>query len=189
MPTITFHKLSWTDLQKDCVEIYQSKLKDVQIDQIVSICRGGDVVSRIFSDLLGTLPISHITLTSYKDMKKQKIPMITEEPQKDMTEKTILIIDEVSDTGQTFEMVVQYFSKRGVKKIYTLSPYVKPHTTFIPDFFHTKIDAWIVFPYDLRETAEGFTKMLGSKSHAREQMKEIGFQDWEIHAALPQDLG
>lgn len=187
MPTITFHKLSWTDLQKDCVEIYQSKLKDVHIDQIVSICRGGDVVSRIFSDLLGTLPISHITLTSYKDLKKQKVPMITEEPQKDMSEKTILIIDEVSDTGQTFEMVVNYFSKRGVKKIYTLAPYIKPHTTFIPDFYHTKVDAWIVFPYDLRETAEGFTKMLGSKNHAREQMKEIGFQDWEIQTALPQE--
>ena len=184
MNNISFHKLSWIDLEKDCLDLYHAKLKELEIDQIVSICRGGDIVSRIFSDLLGCLPISHITLTSYKDMKKQKVPVITEEPQRDLTEKTILVIDEVSDTGATFEIVTEYFKKRGVKRIYTLSPYIKPHTTFIPDFHQKSIDAWIVFPYDVKETADGFTKMFGSSKHAKEKMLEIGFQDWEIQGII-----
>ncbi len=184
MNNITFHKLSWQDLEKDCLELYSAKLKHIEVDQIVSICRGGDIISRIFSDLLGCLPISHITLSSYKDMKKQKIPVITEEPQRDMSAKSILIIDEVSDTGSTFEKVVEYFTSRGIKKLYTLSPYIKPHTTFIPDFYHKSIDAWIVFPYDVRETAEGFVKMFGSEKHAKEKMLEIGFEQWEIEKVL-----
>ncbi len=184
MNDISFHKLSWSDLEKDCLDLYHTQLKDIKVDQIVSICRGGDIVSRIFSDLLGCLPISHITLTSYKDMKKQKVPVITEEPQRDLSEKTILVIDEVSDTGATFEIVTDYFKKRGVKKIYTLSPYIKPHTTFVPDFHQKNLDAWIVFPYDVRETAEGFTKMLGSVKHAKEKMLEIGFKEWEIERII-----
>lgn len=180
MNDISFHKLSWTDLEKDCLDLYHSQLTDIRLDRIVSICRGGDVVSRIFSDLFGCLPISHITLTSYKDMKKQKVPVITEEPQKDLTEKSILVVDEVSDTGETFKIVTEYFQKRGVKKIYTLSPYIKPHTTFVPDFHQKSIDAWIVFPYDVRETADGFSKTFGSKKHAGEKMLEIGFQEWEL---------
>lgn len=184
MNNITFHKLSWTDLEKDCLDLYTSKLQNTHVDQIVSICRGGDIVSRIFSDLLGCLPISHITLTSYKDMKKQKVPVITEEPQRDLTDKSILVIDEVSDTGATFEIVTEYFKKRRVKNIYTLSPYIKPHTTFIPDFHQKSIDAWIVFPYDVKETADGFTKMFGSAKHAREQMLEIGFQEWELKGII-----
>lgn|GEM_PF-504235 len=181
MNNITFHKLSWTDFEKDCLNLYKEKLQDVEVDQIVSICRGGDVASRIFSDLLGTLPISHITLSSYYDMEKQKAPLITEEPQKDLSDKKILIIDEVSDTGATFEIAIKYFTeKRHVKKLYTLAPYIKPKTSFVPDFYQKSIDAWIVFPYDLRETAEGFEKMLGGKRHAREKMREIGFQEWEL---------
>lgn len=135
MNNITFHKLSWTDLHRDALELYKNQLSTLEVDQIVSICRGGDIVSRIFSDLLGNLPISHITLSSYQDLKKQKIPIITEEPQKDMTDKSILIIDEVSDTGATFEIAENYFNeKRHVKKLYTLSPYIKPHTKYVPDF-------------------------------------------------------
>lgn len=185
MADITFHKLSWTDLQRDCIELYRTKLQPIQdIDQIVSICRGGDVVSRIFSDLLGTLPISHITLTSYHDLKKQKVPIITEEPSKNLSQKTILIIDEVSDTGETFKIVTDYFVTRKVKKIYTLSPYIKPETTFIPDFYQREIDGWIVFPYDLRETAEGFVKMFGGVTPARREMEKLGFSPEEIAGAF-----
>lgn len=181
MPNITFHKLSWQDLHKDCLNLYKNKLQNLEVDRIVSICRGGDIVSRIFSDLLGTLPISHITLTSYYDMKKQNVPVITEEPQKDLKNQKILIIDEVSDTGATFEITERYFKeKRSVKNIYTLSPYIKPKTKYIPNFYEKKIDAWIVFPYDLRETFDGFVKMFGSKKHAIDKMVEIGFKEFEI---------
>lgn len=182
MSNITFHKLSWSDLHKDSVELYNSKLKDLKIDQIVSVCRGGDVFSRIFSDLFSNTPISHITITSYKDLKQEKMPVITEEPQKDMSDKSILIIDEVSDTGITFDIVKDYFEKRGIKKMYTLSPYIKPKTKHIPDFYLKSIDAWIVFPYDLKETYEGFVKMFGSQKKAKEKMRDIGFFEWEISA-------
>jgi hypoxanthine phosphoribosyltransferase len=180
MSNLSFHKLSFTDLQKDCIELYNAKLKDLKIDQIVSICRGGDVVSRIFSDLFSNAPISHITITSYKDLSKQKTPVITEEPQKDMSDKVILLVDEVSDTGVTFDIVKDYFLKRNVKKIYTLSPYIKPHTKHIPDYYLKKIDGWIVFPYDLRETYDGFVKMFGSDNKAKDKMLEIGFSKWEV---------
>lgn len=181
MPNITFHKLSWQDLQKDCLNLYKNRLTDLKVDRIVSICRGGDIVSRIFSDLLGVVPISHITLTSYYDMKKQNTPIVTEEPQKDLKNKKILIIDEVSDTGATFQIAEKYFKeKRKVKNIYTLSPYIKPKTKYIPDFYEKSIDAWIVFPYDIRETYDGFVKMTGSEKHAKEKMIEVGFERYEI---------
>ncbi|MBP9690553.1 hypothetical protein KBD81_00575 [Candidatus Woesebacteria bacterium] len=181
MPNITFHKLSWTDLHKDCLNLYQSKLKAIEVDQIVSICRGGDIVSRIFSDLLDNLPISHITLTSYEDIKKLKVPVITEEPRNDLTNKRILIIDEVSDTGASFDIAITYFKdKRHVKELFTLAPYIKPGTKYVPDFYQKSIDSWIVFPYEIRETAEGFEKMLGGSRHTREKMLEIGFKEWEV---------
>ncbi|MCA9371417.1 hypothetical protein KC726_00820 [Candidatus Woesebacteria bacterium] len=179
MSSLTFHKLSWGQLEKDCLLLYP-KIKDLQIDRLVSISRGGNVVSRIVSDLLGSLPISHITITSYEHTKKLRTPIITEEPTVSFKDMTTLIVDEVSDTGDTFHIAEKYFKKKNVKKIFTLAPYIKPHTHFKPDFWTKSIDAWIVFPYDIRETADGFVKMFGSKGPARRKLLEIGFEEWEL---------
>ncbi len=179
MPDISFHKISWTQLEKDCLCLFP-KIKDIQFDCIVSISRGGTVVSRIISDLLETLPISHITISSYHDLKKLDKPILIEKSDRDFTGKTVLLIDEVSDTGETFHIAVDYLKKKSVKKVYTLSPYIKPHTTFKPDFWTQSIDSWIIFPYDIRETADGFTKMFGSKEAAKQKLLEVGFEPWEL---------
>lgn len=184
MSPITFHKLSWLQMHKDCIELYQHKVKGINVDVIVSIVRGGAIVSRIFSGLLDATPITNITMTSYKGIKKLNKPIITEEPETDFTDKTILIVDEVSDTGATFEVALDYFKKKKTKKIFTLAPYIKPHTTFIPDYWQRSIDSWIVFPYEIRETYDGFVKLLGSPKHAQEKMLEIGFHQWELDVVI-----
>ena len=183
MSELTFHKISWQQMEMDCLDLYKKQVATIQVDRILSISRGGTVVSRIFSDLLGTLPISHITITSYKDLKKQDKPIVTEEPKADFSGQTLLVIDEVSDTGATFELAEKHLKKHNPKKIYTLSPYIKPHTRFKPDFWIKNIDAWIIFPYDVRETAEGFVKMF-TEEHARKKLIEVGFEKWEIDSVL-----
>lgn len=182
MNEITFEKISWTQLERDCLELYKSKLKNLKVDRIISISRGGTVVSRIFSDLLNNTPISHITISSYNGMVKQSIPLVTEFPKTDFKNQTILIIDEVSDTGATFKIAEKHLRSHNPKKIYTLSTYIKPHTTYKPDFWQRNIDAWIIFPYDVRETAESFIKMFGSKEHAIKKLSEVGFEKWEIES-------
>ncbi|MDP4011125.1 MAG: phosphoribosyltransferase family protein [Candidatus Roizmanbacteria bacterium] len=186
MSNITYHKLSWTQLHHDCVELHTKKLKDIEVDVIVSISRGANTISHVFSDLLGMTPISHITISSYQDMKKLEKPKISEEPTRDFHNKNILIIDDVSDSGATFKVTLEYFKKKKPTKIYTLSPYIKPQTTYKPDFWLKSIDAWIIFPYDVRETMEGFEKMFGSIGRARNMMHDVGFEEWEIEAVLPQ---
>ncbi|OGK13696.1 hypothetical protein A3A93_01055 [Candidatus Roizmanbacteria bacterium RIFCSPLOWO2_01_FULL_38_12] len=178
-----FYKLSWVKLERDCLELY-SQVKDKNIDLIVSISRGGIVVARIFSDLLDNLHISQITITGYEDLKKQKKTVITEEPPTDFKNKTLLIVDEVSDTGAALDVAKKYFQKKSPKKIYTLTPYIKPHTKTIPDFWKQNIDAWIIFPYELRETARAFIKMFGGRKHAKKKLIEVGLERFEIDAII-----
>jgi hypothetical protein len=183
MSNLKFEKITWTQLEKDCLELYK-EIKDIKFDTIVSISRGGSVVARILSDLLNNLPISHITITSYKDLKKDKQIVISEEPTASFKDKTILIVDEVSDTGACFDLAVSYFQKKHPKKIYTITPYIKPHTKFKTDFYKRSIDAWIIFPYELQETASAFVKMFGSKEHAIEKLLEVGLEQWQIDYLL-----
>ena len=94
---LKFQKISWVQMEKDCLELYNSKMKDIKVDRIISISRGGIVASRIFSDLLGNAPISHITISSYDGMKKLSAPVVTEIPKKDFKNQTIIIVDGINN--------------------------------------------------------------------------------------------
>lgn len=173
-----FTKISWEKLEKDTIALSQ-KIQKTKIDEIISISRGGMVVSRILSDLL-KLPISHIAIESYADMKQKKEPIVTQVSTREFKGEIILLVDEVSDTGKTYECALLYLKTLPISKVYAACPYIKPHTKFVPDFWIENLDNWIVFPYDIRETKETFIKQLGSIEKAQWKMRELGFKEWEL---------
>lgn len=176
-----FYKLSWTKFYQDCLFLGK-KIKEAnnKINRIIAISRGGLVPARILSDFL-QLPISNIVISSYSNLKQLKEPEIIEVANIDLKDQSILIVDEVSDTGKTFIRALKYFQQKPVKKIITAAPYIKPKTQFIPNFYQKTIDAWIVFPYDLCETYEAFLKEEKDKKKVREKLSKIGFNQWEIN--------
>jgi uncharacterized protein len=175
-----FFKLSWQQFYKDCLflgkKIQESKVK---INRLIAISRGGLIPARILSDFL-KLPISNIVISSYTNLKQLKEPEIIEVSEIDLKDKSILIVDEVSDTGKTFIRALKYFQEKPVKNIITCAPYIKPKTKFFPNFYQKIIDSWIVFPYDLRETYEAFLKEEKNKEKAIEKMKKVGFSSFEL---------
>lgn len=173
-----FVKISWEQFEKDCLKLAK-KIKKHPIDRIVAIARGGLIAGRLFSDFLN-LPISGITIFSYKNTQQEKETKITETPSSSFENQTILIVDDVADSGKSFKLAVDFFKKNGVKKIYTVAVYYKSQTKFIPDFVCRKIDKWIIYPYELKETYLAFIEIFGSQKKAKKKMKEVGFENWEM---------
>src|SRR3989338_4451685 len=155
-----FHKVYWKDYQTGCLNLAK-KIRNLKIDRIIAISRGGLVASRILSDLLSTA-ISHLTIQSYKDLKQQKHTTITEVPTANFKNQTLLIVDEIADSGKTFKRAIRYLKNLSPKKIYTLALYVKSHTKPLPDFWSKRVDAWIIFPYEIQETYLAFMKLFKS---------------------------
>jgi uncharacterized protein len=173
---MNFSKISWKQYESDCLSLAK-RLHDLKVDKIIAISRGGLVVARCMSDLLG-VPISHMTISSYENLKQEKEPLITEAPMKTFENEVILIVDDICDTGKTFERALSYFNNFPVKKIHTLSLHLKSHSCFIPDFWAEKNDNWVIYPYEIRETTEAFKKMF--KDKAKEKLLAVGFEEWEI---------
>ncbi len=172
-----FTKITWQQLEKDCIALAK-KINGTKCDEIVCISRGGLVVSRILSDLLD-VKISNITIESYQNAKQEKEPVITQFLPETYKNETILLVDEVSDTGKTFERAVSYLKTLPIKKIYTAAPYIKSHTTFIPDFWEVTLDTWIIYPYEIRETKETFMKLF-PQEEAVKRLIELEITDWEL---------
>ncbi len=182
MKTPVFFKISWEMLEKDCLLLakkIENLPKSKQIDQIIAISRGGLVWARVLSDLL-KIPISHMTIESYKNLRQQKKAMISEAPAHSFEGKSILIVDEIADSGKTLKRARSYFQNFALAKVYLLAPYIKSHTKVPLDFFARKIDGWIIFPYELRETFDAFVKLYKSKKKAHGQMLKVGFKKWQL---------
>src|SRR3990167_749393 len=179
---MNFHKISWQQYEKDCFTLAR-KIKQFKSDKIVAISRGGLVAARIFSVLLD-LSISHITIESYQNLKKKKYVTITEVPSTHFNNKSILLVDEIGDSGRTLARALSYFKSFNVKKILSLALYVKSKTKPLPDFWAKKIDAWVIFPYEVRETYTAFLKLFKTKEKTREKLLEVGFENWEIDEIL-----
>lgn len=145
---------SWKKLHIHTYKLSQKIEKaQIQYDLIVAIARGGITIAHILSDFL-KLPITTFTISSYKDLKQHKNPEISLKIADRLDNKHILLVDDVSDTGKTFIRGVEYLKELGAKHISTASVYIKPWTKHLPHFYVKKVEDWIVFPYDVRETIE-----------------------------------
>jgi hypoxanthine phosphoribosyltransferase len=143
-----------------CEKIKKSRFTP---DIIVGVSRWGWHPTRVISDLLENPNIANIKVEFYADIfKTGSKPIITQPISMPIKDKTILIVDDVSDTGKTLELVTRELAKQ-VKEIKTVTLYCKPWTCFKPDFFARSTECWIIFPWDRFEMI---------KSIGREMMKE-----------------
>jgi hypoxanthine phosphoribosyltransferase len=172
---MNFQKISWEQLENDCIMLAK-QIDGTKIDEIISISRGGMVVSRLLSDLL-KLPISHIAIDSYANLHMEKEPIITQLSPREFNGERVLLVDDLSDSGKTFLRGLSYLKELPIAKVFTASLYYKSHAQYIPDFTMQKIDAWIVFPYEIRETREDIIKSLGKKEGLK-KLKELNVSDW-----------
>lgn len=121
-------------------------------DRIVGITRCGLVLGHILSDMLD-LPISMFVMKSYTNFNKQDEVKITEELPADIKGKRILLVDGLSDTGQTFVKALEYLKEKEPAKITTAAVFYKPHSVYKPDFYAFETPKWVLFPYEFTENA------------------------------------
>jgi hypoxanthine phosphoribosyltransferase len=67
-----------------------------------------------------------------------------------LRDANILIVDDIADTGNTFNYVVQKFKKNFCENLTTASVFYKPKSTFKPDYFAREMSnsTWIVQPWE-----------------------------------------
>ena len=145
---LTFDDI-WLLTNELAKKILDSNLKP---DILIGIARGGLVVTRLLSDIMDIFSVATIGVGFYDGIKEtKKEPILTQELQTDLTNKKVLLIDDVSDTGKSFEYAVKYIQKRKMQLLQTAALHYKPHSIFKPDFFIKETSSWIVYPWEYME--------------------------------------
>lgn len=113
---------------------------------IIAITRGGMVPACIMARELEVLMIETFCITSY-DVKEQSETKILKKPDSVTDDgEGWLVVDDLVDTGKTFELARAMYPKAHFACIYVKPMGQKQTDTFITAFSQ---DTWVHFPWDL----------------------------------------
>jgi len=144
--------LSWRDVYNLTLQISERIVASgFKPDVIVGIARGGWIPARILSDVLYMDTLQNIRIEYYTDVgAKGKEPKITQPLTGSMKGKTVLIVDEVADTGDTLHHAIEHVKNLGVEEVRSAVLHYKPTSIVVPDFYMVETRSWTVYPWEHR---------------------------------------
>jgi hypoxanthine phosphoribosyltransferase len=143
-------------------------------DLVVAIGRGGYVPARIVCDillhsLLTCIKVEHWDIAGCKRQQAAvRFPLAV-----DVRDQKVLIIDDVTDTGDTLRASLDYIKNLGAGEIKTAVMQHKTCSALVPDFYAESISEWrwIIYPWAAHEDLVGFTeRSLSAEPKSKEQI-------------------
>lgn len=162
--------LSWQDAYSLAGETAKKIAKDNYVpDVIVGITRGGWVPSMMLSDLLGvrdmlSVRVEHWGVTGVKDKKAR----LKNALQTDLSGKKVLLVDDLTDTGDSMILALEDVKKHGAAEVRTATLIHKKQSKYRPDYFARETDQWkwIILPWNLHEDLCNLSKNLPAEKKA-----------------------
>lgn len=118
-------------------------------DIVLGIARGGLIPSGAIAYALDCKNLFTMSVEFYTGVDARlEVPVMLPPflDAADLTNKRVLIVDDVADTGKTLELV-RNFCADVVAEARTAVLYAKSHSIIDPDFVWRRTDKWINFPW------------------------------------------
>jgi len=116
---------------------------------VVAIARGGLLLAGSISYALGVKSCGALNVEFYTGIGEKLPDPIVLPPLLDessLNGKRVLLVDDVSDSGRTLDMVVQLLKASGAD-VRSIVLYTKPGTMHEPDYTWRRTPLWITFPW------------------------------------------
>ena len=167
---------SWDYIYNSCKNIVKEMKKDkFKPDVVVALSRGGFVPARTICDMLiikdlVSIKVDHWGITANKDGKaKIRYPLDI-----DLTGKKVLVVDDITDTGESMIVSTNFIKSLNPKEIRTAAALHIKTSKLKPDYYGEEIDwKWVIFPWNYIEDMCNITpKVLDKeKSKSIEEIK------------------
>lgn len=175
--SFTCELVTWEDrsrLAKTLAEKVRSS--GYRPDLIIAIGRGGFIPARILCDLLLLSMLTSVKVEHWGMAAEKREKVVIRVPLAiDIRGKKVLIVDDVTDTGDTLGAVVEYVKGLGPEEVRTAVLQHKEVSRFVPDYFAEvcPVWRWIIYPWALHEDLVGFSgKVLAGGPLTLEELKE-----------------
>ena len=144
--------LSWQDVHTYCDRLaVKIAAETKRINNVIGIAKGGLIPATILAKKLGINKVYSIGASSYTGQQKGEEGLnVYQDIPDELHSQINLYVDDISDTGDTFNYLLKERGHDLDRGIYTATIHVKPHTKFVPTFTSKEIDndAWVVYPWE-----------------------------------------
>ncbi|HVX24423.1 MAG TPA: phosphoribosyltransferase family protein [Candidatus Saccharimonadales bacterium] len=132
---------------------------DERFDAMVVVPRGSYYPANILSRELGfgAVDLLHACIHSYAtgaSERREHFEVGQMPPPEMIRDKNLLVVEEVCDTGQSLHFLFDYLQTAGAGLVRTGVLHYKPErseTDFVPDWYVTQTNDWIVYPWEVHE--------------------------------------
>ncbi len=123
---------------------------------IVGLTRGGWVPARLLCDHLHVKKLyavktEHWGMTANPD----GIALLTQELNTPVSDESVLVVDDITDTGESLKLAVKHLREKGPQEVSTATLLHITHSKIEPDFYSVKVSekdwTWFIFPWNLHE--------------------------------------
>ncbi|WMT51699.1 MAG: phosphoribosyltransferase [Ferroplasma sp.] len=156
--------VSWKDIEDWTKGIMKMIVKDgYNPDIIVGIARGGLVPARMVADYLFkkdllSIKTEHWGVTATMDGKA----VLKEKLNYDVSGKKVLIVDDITDTGESMRLSYNYIKSLNPSELKTTSMLYVNGSSYTPDYYGKGLSkeewAWFVFPWNVYEDTYNLSK-------------------------------
>jgi len=166
--------LSWKEFYEKALALALTITnKEYKPDVIVAVARGGWVLGRILSDVLGVRETASITIQYYRGVNdRDEAPRISQTATGTLCGKRVLLVDDVADTGTTLDLALRELRKADTDDVRTATLFVKEWTRNLPDYYLEVVKEWVVFPYEYAEVLSELRR----RGISRNELESMGFE-------------
>lgn len=154
--------ISWEEIV-DMIDDILWKIKDARdlsnvtsnYDKVIGIERGGCIPGVMMSHQLG-IPYNSLKWSTRDHVGKDNISKLL-----DLNEKSILLVDDINDSGETISTLLERLEQLGFTGNITICTLLSKSTSINTVDYYAKelktpeeLDSWYVFPWEVIQTEE-----------------------------------
>ena len=163
-------------------------------DLIVAIARGGFVPARLLADHLDVFDMDSIKIEHYQGVNRQRLARLRYPLAADVDGRRILVVDDVSDSGETFELALEHIRGKGEPaQLRTAALHHKETSSYRPHFHAGQLEQWrwLIYPWAIREDLRSLLARMNPPpadveafAHRLQEMHGIEFPPAALEEAL-----
>ncbi|MFP3951032.1 MAG: phosphoribosyltransferase [Candidatus Bathyarchaeia archaeon] len=182
---LKFIHLSWKQVEDFIIELAEKiRRSGFRPDIIVAVSRGGFDPARLLCDQMMIRRLASLQVEYYEGMEVLGEPKIVIPLNADVEGLKVLLIDDVSDTGDSLNLAIQHIRDHGSEEVKIATLHCKPWSNFKPDFYVKSVKSWIVYPWELKETLLTIAEKLEREEYDRSEiplkLEKMGFKTKDI---------
>lgn len=140
---------------------------------MVAISRGGCIPARIVCDYLDVFNLDFVKVEHYHGTHKDKLARLRYPLSADISDRRVLLLDDVSDTGDSLKIAISHLLANGKPaELKTAVLHHKAVSRYTPDFYANIVEEWrwIIYPWAVMEDLRSMLRDMDSPPATAEDL-------------------